>query len=62
MVPNLAHENLLNSNPVIIPYMVLDIRFITLYGIITGSLSAIYSRARPPLLSVINGVSRVIGC
>ena len=42
----LARENLADSGPVIIPYGVIDRIFITLYGIITGSLSANYSCAR----------------
>ena len=41
----LTRENLAESDPVIIPYMVVNIRFITLYGIISGSLFADYSYA-----------------
>ena len=40
-----AHEQQAKSDPVIIPYKVVNIRLITLYGIITGSLSAYYQRA-----------------
>ena len=39
----LASENLAGSDPMVIPYMVVNRQFITLYGIITGSLSANYS-------------------
>ena len=42
----LAHEQSADSDPVIIPYMVINRRFTALYGIITGSLSAYYSCAR----------------
>ena len=35
-----ARVKLVDSDPVIIPYMVVNRRFINLYGIITGSLSA----------------------
>ena len=41
-----SRKNLAGSDPVIIPYMILKWRFITLYGIITGSLSAKYEWAR----------------
>ena len=41
----LAHEQSADSDPVIIPYMVINRRFTALYGIITGSLSAYYSCA-----------------
>ena len=37
---DLARENLARSDPVIIPYRVINVRFKTLYGIITESLSA----------------------
>ena len=40
---NLACVNLVYSDPVIIPYNVTNIRFMTLYGIITRSLPAYYS-------------------
>ena len=36
----LAHENLAESDPVIIPYKVINSIFTTLYGIITGLLPA----------------------
>ena len=35
----------MNSEPVLIPYKVLNMRFMPLYGIITGSLPAYISRA-----------------
>ena len=38
----LTHEYSTDSEPVIIPYKVINIRFITLYGIITALLSAYY--------------------
>ena len=41
----LDRENLADSDPVIIPYKVVKVRFIALYGMITGSLSAYFSRA-----------------
>ena len=34
----LAHENVAESNPVIIPYKVVTIRFMSLYGLVTRSL------------------------
>ena len=37
-----ARTNVADSDPLILPYMVTNIRFISLYGIITGSLSAKY--------------------
>ena len=46
----LAHKNLADSDPVIMPYKVVNIRFMPLYGVITGSLSADYSCARNKLL------------
>ena len=42
----LAHEKLADTDSVIIPYMAMNWRFITLYGIITGPLSAYYSCGR----------------
>ena len=38
----ITHKNLVNSKPVIIPYKVICIRFITIYGINTGLLSAYF--------------------
>ena len=42
----LARKNLTDSDPVIIPYKVLNIRFMTLFGMITRSLYANYSCAK----------------
>ena len=42
----LAREKLADSDPVIIPYKVINRMFTTLYGLISGSLSAYYSWAR----------------
>ena len=42
----LAHEKLADSDPDMIPYKVMNRMLITIYGIITGSLSANYSYAR----------------
>ena len=39
-------ENFADSDPVIIPYKALNIRFMPLYGTITESLSAKFSQAR----------------
>lgn len=43
---HLVRENLVDSDPSIIPYKLVNRRFMTLYGIISGSLSANYSWAR----------------
>ena len=48
----LTRENLAESYPVIIPCKVLYRRSITMYGMITGSLSAYFSRARCSLLEI----------
>ena len=39
---HLAHENLADTEPVIIPFKIVNILFTALYGIITGSLPADY--------------------
>ena len=54
----LARENLAHSDLVIIPYMVINIRFITLYGIITGSLHANYSPARYSVYTTVVRISQ----
>ena len=46
MYKHLAHENLAETYPLIIPYMVVNNLFITLYSILTRSLHANYLCAR----------------
>ena len=45
-VLNLARNILADSDTMIIPYKVINRIFTTLYGIITGSVSADFSRAK----------------
>ena len=52
----LAHENLAESDPVIIPYKVINSIFTTLYGIITGLLSVKFSGVRYGGSTTHNGV------
>ena len=42
----ITHENLADSDPVIIPYMVVNIRFITLYGHIMSRLYDVMSTVK----------------
>ena len=41
-----AHKKLADCDHIVIPYKILNRRFIALYGIITASLSTYFSRAR----------------
>ena len=50
----LTHEKKADSDPVIIPYKVMNNILTTLFGIITGYLSAKFSRARYRLPTGVN--------